>query len=213
MSVRFYFSAGIKFQDALATLKKFCDYDPNPNGAPLGEEPTQYSYFDEAGCRGWGTFSRFIDRQRFSISGASLKSDVFSSRSLCAMWNPNLDTLIHVLYLNFSDYVLFPTRDYKWEESQPVAPKIYKTYKDLFVEFKCDEGQALSEHGSVLFRWVRASDYQSIIKSYERDKEMTLEEAQSWNWRDYRLTEEVFPEISAEYEAKYNERLDYMVDW
>jgi hypothetical protein len=213
MTLRLYFRNGITFQKSLAVLKDYCHYEPNPNGAPLGNEPTQLSYFDEAGCSGWGIFPGFENKERFSIGGASLRRDGLCDRALCALWNPDMDTLIHVLYLNFSDYLLFPDQHYKWEESQSFAPRIYKVYKDLFVRYKCDEAQALTEHLSVLLHWVRASNHQAVISDYEIGREMTLEQAQSWNWRSHRPTKEVFPEISDEYERAYKEKLDYVVDW
>ena len=169
---------GIKFRDILDNLEEFCEFEPNPNGAPLGEEPTQYSYFDEAGCKGWGNFSAFAERKRFAMSGASLKQEGLYDRSLCARWNPNGDTLIHLVFLNFSDYSLLPVEGHKWNESQTFAPKIYKIYKDLFVKFKCDEAQATDEHLSVLFHWVRRSNYQSVIDPYEIRREMSEDEAQ-----------------------------------
>ncbi len=213
MELRLYFRNGITFQESLAVLKDYCHYEPNPNGAPLGDEPTKLAYFDEAGCGGWGTFPGFENKERFSMSGNSLRREVLSDRTLCAVWNPDMDTLIHLVFLSFSDYLIFPDPHYKWEESQSFAPKIYKVYKDLFIKYKCDEAQALTEHLSVLFHWVRASNFQVVIRDYEGGREMTLERAQSWRWRDHLPTKEVFPEISAEYERVYKEKLDYVVEW
>lgn len=217
MSILLFFLNGIKFQDVLAKFNEFCDFEPNPNGAPLGEEPTRHANFIDAGCSGWGNFSSISSRVNCGFTCFSLNdydpSFEYSRNHLCMRWNPSKDSLVHVVGFGFRDYVLFPTRDFKWDKSQLIAPKIYLIYKDLFAKFRCDEAQLENEHGSILFHWVRSSNYQTVMRPYESGREMTEEEALDWRWRDILPTEEVFPEITAEYEAKYKEMLDLKVDW
>jgi len=215
--LRLYFKSGIKFGDILKLLKEYCAYKPNPNGAPLGDEPTQLSCFNEAGCVGVGTFAGFQEPLKFSSSGCSLRLEALHSRSLCARWNPNMDSKIHLVFLGFIDFTIYPEKKLAWKEtwndSISHAPKLYSIYKDLFLKFRCDEAQILDEHLTPLVHWVRSANYQSVIADYEFGRELTREQAYAGMWRRLMPTKEVFPEIEEEYEIKYKEMLDLRVDW
>lgn len=195
MSIRFYYRQGRRFKECLKAMEAIGEFEVNPNGAPLGEEPTRHSDFREASCQGWIRFPGLADRDRVCMSGLSLNAPD-ERAGLRQRWNPQGNSRIHCMTVACEDRLLIPESHHRWESSMQMAPVLYRACKRLFIESQCDEAQALHPSGSVLFNWIRSANFQTVIAPYERGAAITEEEGYSWGWRDIYATEEVFPELS-----------------
>lgn len=170
------------------------DFEVNPNGAPLGEEPTRNSDFKEASCKAWLRFPVISERLQIYLSGLSLSCPEVSI-SVRHRWNPQEDSLIHCMVVELGDRLLIPESHHRWEDSQGAAPAFYLLCKRLFIEMHCDEVQAFHPSGSVLFSWAKSSNFQTVIVPYERGQQIAEDYGYSWQWRDIWATEDVFPEL------------------
>ena len=195
MSVRLFLLKGISFQRLLEAVGNCAGFAVNPNGAPLGEEPTRHLDFQEARCSGWLSFPELPGRHLVRLSGYSLRNGEWEIFFPERRWNQKRDTLIHLCTIDLPDNPLMPDGECDWSQSKSTAPAFYLFCKRLFLHLQCDAAEAIDTHVSVLFHWVRIANYQTVIFPYESGREVSEEEGYRREWQTLCETDQIFPQL------------------
>lgn len=198
MGAGFYLKKGIRFKDYLKVLDSICHFRPNPNGAPLGEEPTRHDDFIEAGCMGWIDYPGLLPQTYVGIGGYRLRPDMYN-QAIADKWNPEQDSLIHRVsfgYAGEGELDVVPGRYSKWPQWMSRAGALYRLYKQIFIELRCDQAEPGGE--SEAFFWDRSATHQKIMVHHEMGIEITEDLFQRGGWQDYWETRRVFPELCEE---------------
>lgn len=195
MSADFYFRKGLRFWQWHERMRSAFEFEIDPVGAPLGDEITKNSNFDDAGCG----ISLHLPQLTSSLHGhfgfQSLR-DAEWNKELHAKWNPEGDSLIHYVSIGFDDVELIPTRYRAWPEWMPMSVHVYQFYKMMFIALECDEAECIPDEFSRVFRWDRHAVRQQVILPYEEGHELTEQIFKAGIWQGERDTKAVFPALS-----------------